>query len=94
MRFGFTAYEAWDALESLCAATTVIGLAPARTIQTIGEQADDGSFGAWIYASLLVGTAEAHGIYAIITWDTRTLLGLSPGEPIMTPTEFLDRFGR
>ena len=43
--FRFTAGEAWAALESVRAATQLIGLTPAQTFETVRSYAGDGGIG-------------------------------------------------
>lgn len=89
--FRFTAAEASAALESLRAITALIGLTPSQTFDVVCSYASKGSIGPRLYDALIGHAAVAHGIPAIITWNTRHMAGLFPELDVITPTSFLAR---
>lgn len=87
-RFRFTAEEAWSALESVAAVTDLIGLTPAQGFAAIGAFARQGGIGARLYDRLIGEAALAHGLPAIVTWNTGHMRGLFPALTVVTPHEF------
>ena len=70
--FGFSAGEAWAALASLRAITSLVGLTAAQTFETAGLYADSGGIGPRFYDALIEGAAVMHRILGIVTcaWAT------------------------
>lgn len=89
--FRFTAAEAGAALESLRAVTALVGLTPSQTFDVVRSYASKGGIGARLYDALIGQAAVAHGIPAIVTWNTRHMAGLFPGLDVATPSSFLTR---
>jgi predicted nucleic acid-binding protein len=86
--FRFEPGEAWAALESLRAATAIVGLTPAQTFDAIRRYAHSGGVGARLYDLLIGETAIAHGISTIVTWNTSHMRGLFPTLNVATPAQF------
>jgi len=80
---------AWGALESVRAATSLVGLTPAQIFEAVRTYAGDGGVGPRLYDALIGEAAVIHGIPAIVTWNTRHLAGLFPALHVATPTRFL-----
>jgi hypothetical protein len=89
--FRFSPEEAWGALESVRAATVLIGLTAAETFDTIRRYAEAGGVGARLCDMLIGQAAVAHNIPLIITWNTGHLQGLFPALSIATPAQFSKR---
>lgn len=87
--FQFTAEEAWAALESVRAATQLVGLTPAQTFDTVRSYAAGGGIGARLYDRMIGETAVAHGIPAIITWNIGHMRDLFPALTVQTPGDFV-----
>lgn len=88
--FRFTSNEAWAALESARAITTLVGLTPAQTFDTIRSYAQAGCIGARLYDRLIGEAAVAHDIKIIVTWNIAHMRGLFPSLTVVTPREFLE----
>jgi predicted nucleic acid-binding protein len=88
--FGFTADEAWAALESVRAVTVLVGLTPAQTFDAIRSYARTGGVGARLYDRLIGEAAVAHDIETIVTWNIGHMRVLFPSLTILTPKEFLE----
>src|SRR5258707_4283597 len=58
--FGFAPSEAWAALESVRAATDLVGLTPAQTFDAVRRYAGDGGVGPRLYDRLIGEAAVAH----------------------------------
>ncbi len=78
---------AWSALQSLRAATVLIGLTPAQTFDAIGRYAAAGGVGPRLYDRLIGEVAVAHGLTIIVTWNTSHMSGLFPGLRVVDPGE-------
>jgi predicted nucleic acid-binding protein len=87
--FGFTATEARAALESVRAVVALIGLTPSQIFDTVCRYADLGGIGPRLYDALIGEAAVAHGIPAIVTWNTRHMAGLFPKLTVVNPTRYL-----
>lgn len=87
--FRFTPEEAWTALESVRAATALVGLTPAQIFDTIRRYALDGGIGARLYDLLIGESASMHGIPVIVTWNTSHMRGLFPALTVATPQQFM-----
>lgn len=86
--FGFTAEEAWAALASLRAVTSLVGLTPAQTFEAVGAYAAAGGIGPRLYDALIGRAAVVHGISAIVTWNVGHMRGLFPNLDVITPETF------
>ena len=87
--FKFTPDEAWGALESIRAATVLVGLTPAQVFDTARQYARSGGIGARIYDKLIGEAALVHNIPVLVTWNVGHMRGLFPSLTIRTPTQFL-----
>lgn len=87
--FRFTAAEAWASLESLRAATALVGLTPSQAFDVVRAYAATGGIGPRLYDALIGQAAVIHGIPALITWNIRHMEGLFPTLDVVTPTYFL-----
>ena len=67
--FRFTAEEAWAALESVRAATQLIGLTPAQMFDIVRNYASSGGIGPRLYDRITGETAVVHRIPTIMTWN-------------------------
>ena len=85
--FRFTASEAWAALQSVRAATDLVGLTPAQTFDVVRRYAEVGGVGARLYDRLIGEAASAHGIGCIVTWNTRHMRSLFPALKVVTPMQ-------
>lgn len=86
--FQFTPAEAWAALESVKAATSLLGLTAPQTFDAIKNYAQNGGIGARLYDRLIGEAAVAYSIPRIITWNVAHMRSLFPQLTITTPTEF------
>jgi predicted nucleic acid-binding protein len=89
--FRFTPGEAWAALESVRAVTSLLGLTAPQTFDTIRRYAHDDGIGARLYDRLIGETAAMHEIPTIVTWNVGHMLSLFPELEICTPVEFARR---
>ena len=87
--FQFTAEEAWAALESVRAATSLIGLPAPQTFDAIRRYAHGGGIGARLYDRLIGEAAVTHGIPQIVTWNVGHMRSLFPKLTITTPKDFI-----
>jgi len=87
--FQFTAEEAWAALESVRAATNLIGLTAPQTFDAIRNYAQAGGIGARLYDRLIGETAVTHAIPQIVTWNVGHMRSLFPKLTITTPKDFI-----
>jgi predicted nucleic acid-binding protein len=92
--FGFTADEARAGLESVRAFTDLVGLTPSQTFDTVRRYAAAGGIGARLYDALIGQVAVAHGIPAIVTWNTRHVAGLFSNLTVVTPVRYAARGSR
>ncbi|MEO9130051.1 MAG: hypothetical protein ABI240_02455 [Sphingomonas sp.] len=86
--FQLTAEEAWAALESVRAVTTLIGLTAPQSFAAIRGYAQSGGIGARLYDWLIGEAAVAQDIPAILTWHGRHMRWLFPGLRVVTPEEW------
>jgi predicted nucleic acid-binding protein len=82
--FRFSPEEAWAALESVRAVTTLIGLTAAQTFDAIRRYAHTGG-GARLYDRLIGETAIVHDVPMIVTWNLGHMRSLFPTVRIATP---------
>lgn len=87
--FRFTAEEAWAALESVRAVTTLVGLTPGQSFDAIRAFAQGGGIGARLYDLLIGEAAVVHDIPVIVTWNVGHMRSLFPDLTIATPKEFV-----
>ncbi len=87
--FRFTPEEAWAALESVRALTSLVGLTAAQTFDSIRTFAESQGVGARLYDRLIGEVAVVHNIPAIVTWNVGHMRGLFPSLTIATPSGFL-----
>jgi len=87
--FQFTPEEAWAALESVRAATSLIGLTAPQTFDAIRNYAQAGGIGARLYDRLIGETAVTHAIPQIVTWNVGHMRSLFPKLTITTPKDFI-----
>ena len=86
--FRFSPGEAWAALESVRAVTTLVGLTAAQIFDATRDYAHGGGIGARLLDKLIGEAAVVHRIPAIITWNTTHVRNLFPMLTISTPGEF------
>ncbi|WP_114954457.1 type II toxin-antitoxin system VapC family toxin [Sphingosinicella terrae] len=86
--FRFTPAEAISALESLRGVTTLVGLTPAQTFDTIRDHASTGGIGARLCDRLIGQAAAANGIVTIVTWKVTHMRSLFPDLEVLSPLEF------
>ena len=87
--FQFTPEEAWAALESVRAATSLIGLTAPQTFDAIRSYAHGGGIGARLYDRLIGEAAVTHAIPQIVTWNVGHMRSLFPKLTITTPKDFI-----
>lgn len=85
--FRFSSEEAWAALESVCAVTTLVGLTAPQTFDAIRSYARTGGVGARLYDRLIGETAVLNDIPAIVTWNVGHMRNLFPTLRVVTPAE-------
>lgn len=83
--FRWSAEDAWATLESVAAATILVGLSPAQTFDTVRSYADDGGIGARLYDRLIGQVAVQYGIPRIITWNVGHISDLFPDLDVCDP---------
>jgi predicted nucleic acid-binding protein len=83
--FRWSGEEAWTTLESVAAATTLVGLSPAQTFDTIRSYAEDGGIGARLYDRLIGQVAVQYGILSIVTWNVGHMRDLFPELDVRDP---------
>jgi predicted nucleic acid-binding protein len=88
--FQFTPGEAWAALESVRAVTSLVGLTAPQTLEAIRTYALSGGVGPRLYDRLIGEAAAIHGIPAVITWNVSHMRSLFPALAVVTPAEFAD----
>jgi len=86
--FQFTPEEAWAALESIRAVTSLVGLTAPQTLDAIRNYAMGGGIGPRLYDRLIGESAVIHGIPTIVTWSITHMRGLFPALAVVTPEEF------
>lgn len=89
--FRYNANEAWAALESLRAVTSLVGLTASQTFDVVRAFASADRVGPRIYDALIGQAAMAHDIPCIVTWNTRHMRALFPSIDVLTPHAFLPR---
>ena len=86
--FAFGPQDAWSALESIRAMTTLVGLTPAQTFDAVRAYARTGGIGARLYDKLIGEAAVMNAIPTIVTWNRRHMRSLFPDFEVLTPAEF------
>lgn len=86
--FRLTPAEAWAALESLRAVTSLVGLTAARTFDAVRAYAAAGGVGARLNDKLIGEAAVANRIPTIVTWNIGHMRGLFPELEVVTPEGF------
>jgi predicted nucleic acid-binding protein len=86
--FRFSGEEARAALDSVRAATDLIGLTASQTFDAVRSFSQGGGVGARLYDRLIGEVAIAHALPTIVTWNTRHMGGLFPALRVVTPIEF------
>jgi hypothetical protein len=86
--FGFSADEAWAALESVRAVTLLVGLTASQIFDATRRHAEDGGIGARLYDRLIGEAAIVHAVPVIVTWNTAHMRGLFPRTKVVTPKAF------
>lgn len=81
--------EAWAALESVAAASRLVGLTPAQSFDAARDFATAGHIGARIYDHLIARAAQTAGAEVLVTWNVGHFRGLVDGLEVQTPTEML-----
>lgn len=81
--------EAWAALESVAAATRLVGLTPAQSFAAVRDFAGAGHIGARVYDHLIARAAQAAGAQILVTWNVAHFRGLIDGLDVRTPTAML-----
>ena len=83
--FRWSAQDAWETLESVAAATTLVGLSPAQAFDTVRSYAQDGNIGARLYDRLIGQVAIQYAIPRLITWNVGHMRDLFPGLEVCDP---------
>jgi len=86
--FRFSPEEAWAALESVRAVTSLVGLTAPQTFDAIRSYSRTGGVGARLYDRLIGEAAVVHGIPAIATWNVGHMQTLFPTLRVVTPEAF------
>lgn len=89
--FRWPAAEAWAVLESVAAATRLVGLSPAQSFDAVRDFAGAGNIGARIYDHLIARAAQVAGAEVLVTWNVGHFRGLLEGVDILTPAEMIAR---
>jgi predicted nucleic acid-binding protein len=89
--FQFTPKEAWAALESVRAVTSLVGLTAPQTFEAIRSYAQGGGIGARLYDRLIGEVAVTQAIPRIVTWNLGHMRSLFPDLTITTPEDFAAR---
>lgn len=83
--FRWPANEAWAALESVAAATVLVGLSPAQTFDAVRGYAETAGIGPRLYDRLIGQVAVQYGINRIITWNVGHMRDLFPDLDVVDP---------
>lgn len=86
--FRFRPEDAWTALASVRAVTTLVGLTAVQTFDTVRDYALAGGIGARLYDRLIGECAAAHDIPTLITWNVSHMRSLFPRPTVCTPRQF------
>lgn len=77
--------KSWQVLESVAAVTTLVGLTPAQTFDTVRSYAQRGGIGPRLYDRLIGQVAVQCGITRIVTWNVSHLRDLFPEIEVLDP---------
>ena len=86
--FHFPPEDAWAALESVRAQTSLVGLTAAQIFDAVRDYAQRGGTGAQLYDRLIGETAVVHDIATLLTWNVGHMRGLFPQLTVCTPIHF------
>ena len=89
--FRWSAQDAWAAIESVAAATTLVGLTPGQTFDTLRDYAANQAVGARLYDRLIGQAAVQYDIVTIITWNIAHMRDLFPDLDVLDPIAFSKR---
>ena len=89
--FRFQPREAWAALESVRAATALVGLTAAQAFDAVRSYAQGGGSGARLYDRLIGECAVAHDIPTLITWNVGDMRSMFPQLVVCSPRQFETR---
>lgn len=81
--------EAWAALESVAAATRLVGLTPAQSFAAVRDFAGAGQIGARVYDHLIARAAQAADAQSLVTWNVAHFRSLIDGLDVRTPVALL-----
>jgi predicted nucleic acid-binding protein len=81
--------EAWAALESVAAATRLVGLTPALSFEAVRDFATAGQIGARVYDYLIARAARAAGAAILVTWNVGHFRGLISGLEVRLPSDLV-----
>jgi predicted nucleic acid-binding protein len=87
--FRWSAEQAMAALESVAAASTLVGLSPAQTFDTLRGYGEEGGIGPRLYDRLIGQVAVHYAIPRIITWNVGQMRDLFPKLTVLDPAEAL-----
>lgn len=85
--FRWAPAEAWAALESVAAITSLVGLTPGQTFETVRSYAEADGVGARLYDRLIGQVAVQYGISKIVTWNIGHMRDLFSKLEVVTPAE-------
>ncbi len=83
------AEQAWAALESVRAVTSLVGLTAAQTFAALRSHARSGGIAPRLNDRLIGEAAVAQAIPTIVTWNVGHMRGLFPDLFVTTPTDFV-----
>ena len=89
--FRWSAEDAWAAIESVAAVTTLVGLTPGQTFDTLRDYAANRDVGARLYDRLIGQAAVQYDINTIITWNIGHMRDLFPDLNVLDPIAFSKR---
>lgn len=92
--YGLAANHTRAALERVRSITSLVGLTPSQTFDTVRRYATAGGIGARLYDALIGQVAIGHGIPVIVTWNTRHMAGLFPDLTVVTPARYAAMMSR
>jgi predicted nucleic acid-binding protein len=89
--FRWPADEAWAALESIAAVTTLVGMTPPQGLDAVRSYAEIGGIGARIYDYLIGRAAIVAGASSLVTWNVGQFRDLFPDRLVETPVTYAAR---
>lgn len=87
--FRWPGEEAWAALESVAAVTSLVGLSPAQSFAAVRDFAAAGHIGARLYDHLIARAALAAGADLLVTWNVSHFRSMAPTLTVHTPETLL-----